>query len=102
MTDPPARVPCPFVYADGRRCEGHVVRVEAYKAELVWTVGEDGTWSFDFQPRSHYHLFCSAKGNHAGFRRNDPAALKAWYSRLPEELRRVIDATGVQPGPTGP
>lgn len=74
------------------------MRIEACKADPVRAAGEDGTWSFDFQPRAHDHLFCAAKGNHAGFRRNDPAALKAWHGRLPEEFRRVIDATGVRPG----
>jgi hypothetical protein len=27
---------CPFVYASGKRCTGHITRVEAYKADLSW------------------------------------------------------------------
>ena len=36
------RIPCPFVYANGRACTGHVVRVEAYKADVTWSVDEGG------------------------------------------------------------
>lgn len=86
-------IPCPFVYADGRPCKGHVVRIEVYKADLVWDVGQEGTWSFDFRPRSHYHLFCSEKGNHAGFRRSDSSALKFWYDQLPAPIQALIQAT---------
>lgn len=91
------RIPCPFVYADGRRCTGHIARIEAYKADLSWRCDAEGRWAFDFRPRSHYHLFCSEKGNHAGFRRQDPAALKSWFDHLPEPARRLILATTVNP-----
>jgi hypothetical protein len=57
-----AFVACPFVYADGRACTGHVVRVEAYKADITWSADDEGRWRFGFQPRSHYHVFCSEKG----------------------------------------
>jgi len=30
-------VPCPFVYAKGKRCTGHVVSVEAFNANLTWS-----------------------------------------------------------------
>jgi hypothetical protein len=42
--------------------------MKAYKADLTWQPGEGGVWHFSRQPpRSHYHLFCSEKGNHAGY-----------------------------------
>ena len=90
------RIACPFVYANGRGCTGHVVRVEAYKADLAWSAEADGSWSFDFRARSHFHVFCSEKGNHAGFRRQDPDDLKFWFDTLPEALRRILEQT--QPG----
>jgi hypothetical protein len=81
-------IPCPFVYANGKRCAGHIVRVEAYKADLSWVLGDDGVWHFSYDwPRSHYHLFCSAKGNHVGFGRPDSEKMKVRF--LPDELRRV-------------
>ena len=86
-------IACPFVYANGRACTGHVVRVEAYKADLTWSADAEGTWSFDFQPRSHYHVFCSEKGNHAGFRRQDPNALKFWFDTLPAPIQRILEQT---------
>lgn len=92
---PACRVPCPFVYANGRRCTGHIVRIEAYKADLVWQADAEGSWHFDFRPRSHYHLFCSEKGNHAGYRRQDPIDMKDWLDRLPEPLRALINGVDV-------
>ncbi len=91
--DEVGRIPCPFVYANGRACTGHVVRVEAYKADVAWSVDGDGRWNFDFQPRSHYHVFCSEKGNHAGFCRQDPLALKFWFNTLPQPIRQILRCT---------
>ena len=50
-------IPCPFVYANGKRCTGHVVRVEAYKADINWAPDKaTGEWRQSTgQPRSHYH-----------------------------------------------
>lgn len=87
----PEDVPCPFVYAKGRKCKGHIVRIEAFKADLQWTLGDDGTWSFNIgQPRSHYHLYCSEKGNHAGYSRPDAEAMKFYYDKLPQALRAML------------
>jgi hypothetical protein len=100
------RIPCPFFYANGRRCTGHVVRFEAYKADVDWTLDEKGVWRFSFGPRSHYHLFCSEKGNHAGSLRPDNQQMKFYWQDLPEELQAIIQATDVGEGPastiTGP
>ena len=94
-----ATIPCPFVYSTRRPCPGHVVRVEAYKAELVWSLGADGVWSFAFAPRSHWHLFCSLKGNHAGSLRPDDPQMKFRDRELPLAVEAVLDATGVAPAP---
>jgi hypothetical protein len=91
--DKAERIPCPFVYANGRTCTGHVVRVEAYKADVTWSLDADGRWDFDFHPRSHYHVFCSEKGNHAGFRRRDSEGLKFWFNTLPESIRHILEHT---------
>jgi hypothetical protein len=87
----PNEVPCPFIYANGKTCGGHVVKVEAYKADLSWRRQEDGTWTFDWdRPRSHYHLTCSLKGNHAGYDRPDDPRMKFYGDQLPDDLRAVI------------
>ncbi len=93
------QTPCTFVYSGGKRCAGHIVRVEAYKADLVWERGADGRWAFDFRPRSHYHLFCSLKGNHAGSLRPDDAQMKFDLRWLPEELRLLIQSTNSPQAP---
>jgi hypothetical protein len=78
-------IPCPFVYANGKKCPGHITRVEAYKADVTWTPDADGKWKPRVgEPRSHYHLFCSEKGNHAGTRGQD--RLKCYLSALPMRL----------------
>jgi hypothetical protein len=80
-------VACPFVYANGRKCSGRIVRVEAYKADVSWAPDEDGKWRPSVSdPRSHYHLFCSEKGNHAGCRGEDHPRMKCYLSQLPKDL----------------
>lgn len=84
------KIPCPYTYANGKRCPGYVAGVERYHVTAEWTydVGADrwelGVWD----DGTHFHLFCSEKGNHAGVRRED--ALKLWGRELPEELQRVV------------
>ena len=85
-------ITCPFRYANGRRCEGVVVRMELYKSDLTWDSNDGRDWGFGIQPRSHFHIFCSLRGNHAGFQR-DPYQMKFWYAELPPELQKVVDAT---------
>jgi hypothetical protein len=83
----PTAIPCPFTYANGRQCKGHVVRVEAYKADVSWT--RHNGWKLECgPPRSHYHLFCSEKGNHAGVRRQD--AVKLWPQHMPDGLLKAM------------
>jgi hypothetical protein len=87
-----ASVPCPFVYADGKPCPGHIVRIEGYKADVAWRLDEKGDWCLDVDPRSHYHLFCSEKGNHAGYRKLDDPRMKGFYHQLPEVVQKVVGA----------
>lgn len=90
-----ASIPCPFTYARGRKCPGHVVRIEAFKADLAWRLGADGVWTFEVgQPRSHYHLYCSEKDNHAGYSRPDAGHLKFYYGDLPPQLRTIVAQAG--------
>lgn len=87
------QVPCPFIYANGKKCPGHVVRIEGYKADLEWKLKEEG-WSFGCSsPRSHYHLFCSEKDNHAGVRGSDSEKMKFYYDQLPPTLQAAIRDT---------
>ena len=87
---------CPYVYADGKACGGHVVRIEAYKADLEWDYA-DGGWRFASFPRSHYHLYCSEKGDHVGHKRRADDRMKFFLDQLPDNLRAVIVATDVLP-----
>ena len=84
-------IPCPFVYANGKRCSGHVTRVEAYKADVTWLQSDDGMWRPEIgAPRSHYHLFCSEKENHAGYAKQDDSRMKFYFDQLPAELRMAM------------
>jgi hypothetical protein len=88
----PEMVPCPFVDARGKKCTGHIVRIEAFKADLAWRLGDDGVWSFSVGgPRSHYHLYCSERDNHAGgYGRSDDDRMKFYHQNLPIALQEVI------------
>lgn len=89
-------IPCPFVYSNGRRCAGHIVRIEAYKADIDWQQAKEGGWDFAFAPRSHYHRFCLEKSNHAGALRRDDEQMKFHWRDLPDEIKAIIGATGVR------
>ena len=84
-----SKVKCPFVYANGEHCTGHVISVEAFKADLEWTPDSDGRWKLSVNlPRTHFHLYCSEKNNHAGA--YGPDRLKFWFDDLPAELRESL------------
>lgn len=84
------KIPCPFVYANGKRCTGQVVKIETYKADLEWKLQDDGTWHFLHGPLTHYHLFCSEKSNHAGYIGPDSDQLKFYADQLPDEVADVV------------
>jgi len=85
------KFPCPFVYADGQPCGGHIARIEAYKADLEWTCREDGDWTFRFgRPRSHFHLYCSEKGDHSGQLRPSDPRMKFYADELPLDLQDIL------------
>jgi hypothetical protein len=82
------KIPCPYVYARGRKCTGYVVKVAAFNADIEWRFN-DGEWKFSAGcPKSHYHVYCSEKGNHAGAIGDD--ALKFYFQNLPEQIAAVI------------
>lgn len=95
-------IPCSFVYANGKLCSGYITRVEAYKADISWEQSPNGEWTIDWQPRSHYHLFCSERGNHVGYKRMDDRRMKAHWGDLPKDLRSILDSTGVRAAESGP
>ena len=67
------------------------VRIAAFKADLEWTVNDDGVWSFAVgAPRSHYPLYCSEQGNHAGYNRPDDERMTFYFDKLPAALQNVI------------
>ncbi len=80
---------CPFIYSTGRRCKGHIIRMEAFKADLEWKLRSDGEWEFRAEPRSHYHLYCNLKNGHGGLDGNHPR-MKFWSDELPKELEALL------------
>jgi hypothetical protein len=81
-------VPCPFVYAKGRKCPGYITHVEAYKCDVSWGQDADGNWRPHVQEvRSHYHLFCSERGSHAGIGLPDNGRMKFYLNELPDGLK---------------
>jgi hypothetical protein len=90
-----ASFPCPYVYPSGDRCGGRIVKVEAFNADLRWTLDESGNSTFSHsQPRSHYHLFCSEKGSHADD--PHPEQKRCYMINMPDELLGVITSSAEQ------
>lgn len=86
--------PCPYVSTSGKKCTGHVVRIEAFNAHLAWHRSDDGKWTRSVgQPRSHYHFYCSEKDNHAGYGKPDNEAMKFYYQDLSPALQKAITGT---------
>jgi hypothetical protein len=86
-------IPCPYAYAKGRKCKGHIIRIEAYKADLSWEL-KDGKWVFGYgKPRSHYHVFCSEKNNHARCGRPDDDHMNFYLQDLAKELLQALSSS---------
>ena len=84
-------ISCPFEYSGGRFCKGHIVRVEAYKADVEWSLEGNDEWRISIgEPRSHYHVFCSEKCNHAGSVRYGDDRMKFYGSELPKEFLEIM------------
>jgi hypothetical protein len=93
-----AHFPCPYVHTNGDQCPGHIVKVEAFNADLRWTFDESGNGTFNHsQPRSQYHLFCSERGNHADD--SGTEQMQCYIISMPDELLVVIGACAEQPEP---
>ncbi len=84
------RIKCPFVCADGEQCTSRLVRIEAYEAKIEWRQQADGSWDFDSAPRSHYHLFCSAQGNHAGSITSANQRMEFEFHELPQAIQSML------------
>lgn len=72
---------CPFVYANGHRCEGHVTNVRFY-----------GNLKYGYPGVRKVRLWCSDKGDHAG-------AVSGWASKermefypdkIPADLKNFV------------
>src|SRR5260221_687407 len=37
--------PCPFVYAKGKKCTGHIWRIEAFKVDISWSRADEDSLS---------------------------------------------------------
>ena len=85
------RIPCPYRYAEGKKCPGYITHTVMYKADLEWSINESGQWTLNFtQARSHVHLSCSEKGNHAGYRKPDDAQMKFYPDKLPPKVEAIV------------
>ena len=84
---------CPFVYVSGKNCDGYISEIEIIKSNLVVSLTEDNkiTGIELTKIRYHVHLFCSKKGNHAGYARQHPEKMKIWFSDLPKEIQKQLN-----------
>lgn len=87
-------VECPYTYATGQRCGGHVISVETPDVGAVWRRTVDG-WrlKFGLLRAGGYFLVCSHKGNHGGIGRPGVERLQCTFDGLPEPLRAAVAET---------
>lgn len=79
---------CPFVYANGKNCQGYINNLELPKADVSVILNDIGDIQGIFvSPRYHVHLHCSLKGNHAGHSRSCPDSMKVWFGDLPKAIQ---------------
>jgi hypothetical protein len=72
----PKKTACPFVYADGRNCSGHVYRAAAY--------GPTQQGYVDLGDVRKFRLWCSEKDDHAGAVSNTESKLRMEF--YPDEI----------------
>jgi hypothetical protein len=77
-----ALLPCPFVYADGRKCSGHVYRARAYGPKR-------GNWIVAREDVRKYRMWCSEKDDHAGA--VSSLATKHRMEFYPDQLPRGVE-----------
>ena len=94
VLDAHEQIACPLVYADGRKCSGHITHIEVYNADIEWRPNAAGEWRQSVSPRSHYHLFCSEKSNHAGALQSDDSRLKFRLNELPADILAALFPSG--------
>lgn len=75
-------IPCPFVYANGKRCTGFVRRARAYGPTR-------GRGYVDREDVRKYRLWCSEKDDHAGFLPNP--ATKNRMEFYPDEFEAGVE-----------
>lgn len=77
-----AKLRCPFVYANGRRCEGHVYQARAYGPQRDGHLIEVRKVRF----------WCSEKGDHVGTARGfwGKERMEFYPDQIPEDLKGVL------------
>lgn len=82
---------CPFVYSNGKQCDGYISEIKIIKADILANLTEDNKLSdLDVNTDYHVHLYCSKKSNHAGSARRDSDQMKIWWNELPDEIKQQI------------
>lgn len=89
-------IPCPFTDSSGEPCKGHIVRIEAYNADLCWTREGNGQWTFDAElPSALYHVFCSEKDAHADIGQPHSRQMEFFAHELHPTLHELIERTHI-------
>lgn len=90
---PLSRIPCPFVYEDGKPCTGEVSDASGYGP-----FSTDPTTGEHYQDIRRIRLWCSHKRDHCGARSSRSASQRMLFypDELPSEtLRAVCDQFGL-------
>jgi len=80
-------IPCPFVYASGDACPGHVVEIEARTVRLNWYLNDDkSAWDGTIDMTTKIRFRCSDGFDHGGFGR-----MEFWFEQLLPTTQEAIE-----------
>lgn len=83
---------CPFVYANGKKCEGHITELKIIKPHFTIHLTSDGdVESAEIWTEYHVHLRCSLNGGHHRDQDQEDDRMKVRLEDLPESILRRIE-----------
>jgi len=82
---------CPFVYKNGKRCDGHISKIRP--VVLISLTANNKIAEVTVDSLYPVYLYCSKKGTHSRFAGRRSKQMTAWFDDLPTEIRQKLQDT---------
>jgi len=79
---------CPFVYKNGRRCDGYVSKIRP--VVVISLTAENRIPEVTVDSLYPVYLYCSKKGTHSRVVNRRSRQMKTWFDELPTEIRQEL------------